>query len=201
MAYKQNLINFYESSRLQDMLDKMCPNKKYQDDLKQNLILHFLEMDKTKLNKLLNTAEIYYYSYGYLRNQYHSSSSDFFKLHRNYVHLEAGLYYDGLFNENRNADMNKRFIYEIEGGIDKQQLIEKIDQILETKIDFFAAFLFRKYYYDWFDENKGKCIKGRSYRKIEEEYSLNNDFKIDHMYIYNSVKETMNTIKEELKIK
>jgi hypothetical protein len=181
------------------MLNKMCPNKKYQDDLKQNLILHLLEKDVNILNKLLKTGEIYYYTYGYIRNQYHSSSSEFFKLHRNFVHLEAGLYYEGLFNENRNADMNKNFISEIEGKVNKHTIITTIDSLLDNKIDFFSAFLFRKYYYEWWDEKKNKSIKGRSYRKIEEEYSLNNEFKIDHMYIFNSVKETMNIIKEELK--
>ena len=44
-----------------------------------------------------------------------------------------------------------------------------------------------------------KTIKGRSYRKIEQEYSLNNDFKMDHMYIFNSVRTTMDIIKTELK--
>jgi hypothetical protein len=181
MNYKTLLINFYEGTRLNELINKMCPDKRYVDDLKQELILHLLEKDKIELLRLLQTGEIYFYSYGYLRNQYHSSTSEFFKKYRNF----------------------EKFVDEVECiDFDKkdQNRIIKIDNILETKVDFFSAFLFRKYYYDWFDDYKGKSINGRSYRKIENEYSLNSDFKIDHTYIFHNVRKTLELIKNELGI-
>jgi len=181
MNYKNLLILFYEGNRLNELLIKMCPDKRYVDDLKQELILHLLEKDEIELLRLLQTGEIYFYSYGYLKNQYHSSSSEFFKKYRNF---EA--FYDD--------------IEWIDFDIKDQNRIIKIENILETKVDFFSAFLFRKYYCDWFDENKGKSVRGRSYRKIEKEYSLNSDFKIDHTYIFHSVRQTLEVVKKELGI-
>ena len=39
-----------------------------------------------------------------------------------------------------------------------------------------------------------------SLRKIEEKYTLNKDMKIDHMFIWQSVKETTRLLKKELGI-
>jgi hypothetical protein len=182
MNYKIELIKFYDSVQLNDMLDKICQNKRYRDDLKQDLILYLLTLDEKKLIRLIEDKELLFYSYGFLKNQFHSSSSEFFKTYRNFVTFE-----DGFDSQQNDFDMKD------------QNLIIKIDSLLNDKIDFFSAFLFRKYYYEWWSDEKEKTIKGRSYRKIEEEYSLNSEFKIDHMFIFNSVKDTMNIIKEELK--
>ena len=46
MDWKNKLIEFYESTQLDDMLDKICPNKRFRDDLKQELILYLLEINK-----------------------------------------------------------------------------------------------------------------------------------------------------------
>lgn len=183
MNWKTELIKFYESRQLNDMVDKICQNTRYRDDLKQDLILYLLTLDEKKIVRLIQDKELLFYCYGYLKNQFHSSTSEFYKTYRNYVTFEDG------FDQ-----------VQVDFDITNQKIIEQVDKILETKIDFFSGFLFRKYYYEWFDDEKGKTIKGRSYRKIEEEYSLNQDMKIDHMFIFNNVKETMIIIKKELGI-
>lgn len=183
MNYKLELIKFYESKQLDDMLSKICENSRYRDDLKQDLIIYLLTLEEKKIVRLIQDKELLYYSYGYLKNQYHSSTSEFFKTYRNFVNLETG--YD-------KADQ--------ELDIKDQMVIIKVDKILDEKINWFDAFLFRKYYYEWWDDEKGKTIKGRSYRKIESEYTLDKDFKMDHMYVFNSVKETMSIVKKELGI-
>ena len=183
MNYKLDLIKFYESSQLDDMLSKICENSRYRDDLKQDLIIYLLTLDEKKIIRLIKDKELLYYSYGYLKNQYHSSTSEFFKTYRNYVNLETG--YDRAYDE---------------FDIQNQMTIMKVDKILDEKINWFDAFLFRKYYYEWWDDEQGKTIKGRSYRKIESEYTLDKDFKMDHMYVFNSVKETMSIVKKELGI-
>lgn len=184
MNYKNLLINFYEGKRLNDLVNKMCPNKRYVDDLKQELILHLLEKEDVELLRLLQTGEIYFYSYGYLKNQYHSSSSEFFKTYRNYVTFEDGF-------DQVQIDFDPTY----------QNLIAKIDKLLDEKVDFFSSFLFRKYYYEWWSDEKEKTIKGRSYRGIERDYSLNDDFKIDHMYVRKIVLNVNKIIEGELGVK
>lgn len=182
MNYKLELIKFYESNQLRDMIEKICQNSRFRDDLKQDLILYLLTLDEKKIINLIQNKELLYYCYGYLKNQFHSSTSEFFKTYRNYVTFEDG------FDQ-----------VQIDFDPTHQDVIVKIDKLLDEKVDFFSAFLFRKYYYEWWSDEKEKTIKGRSYRKIEQEYSLNNEFKMDHMYIFNSVRTTMDIIKTELK--
>jgi len=183
--WKLELIRFYEGETLQSMLEAMCEIKRDADDLKQELILFLLDMDEQKLKRLIENKQLTFYCYGYLRNQYHSSSSEFFKKYRKLINIpEPENFLADLFDENT----EEVFI-----------LLNKVEHILDTEFDFFTAFLFRKYYFDYYDEKKEKTIKGRSYRSIEREYSLDADFKIDHMYIYNSVTETLKSLKIKLK--
>ena len=183
--WKLELIRFYEGETLQSMLEAMCEIKRDADDLKQELILFLLDMDEQKLKRLIENKQLTFYCYGYLRNQYHSSSSEFFKKYRKLINIpEPENFLADLFDENT----EEVFI-----------LLNRVEHILDTEFDFFTAFLFRKYYFDYYDEKKQKTIKGRSYRSIEREYSLDADFKIDHMYIYNSVTETLKSLKIKLK--
>ena len=183
--WKLELIRFYEGETLQSMLEAMCEIKRDADDLKQELILFLLDMDEQKLKRLIENKQLTFYCYGYLRNQYHSSSSEFFKKYRKLINIpEPENFLADLFDENT----EEVFI-----------LLNRVEHILDTEFDFFTAFLFRKYYFDYYDEKKEKTIKGRSYRSIEREYSLDEDFKIDHMYIYNSVTETLKSLKIKLK--
>ena len=183
--WKLELIRFYEGETLQSMLEAMCEIKRDADDLKQELILFLLDMDEQKLKRLIGNKQWTFYCYGYLRNQYHSSSSEFLKKYRKLINIpEPENFLADLFDENT----EEVFI-----------LLNRVEHILDTEFDFFTAFLFRKYYFDYYDEKKEKTIKGRSYRSIEREYSLDEDFKIDHMYIYNSVTETLKSLKIKLK--
>lgn len=183
MNWKNDLIKFYESNNLDALIKSMCKDKRDADDLKQELIIYLLGMKEEKIKAIIKGKQLLYYSYGYLRNQYHSSSSEFYKTYRNYISYD--------FN-----------IGECEADVDHSEIfnvIGQVENILNSEVDFFSAFLFRQYYFDWFDGLKGKTIKGKSYRKIEAEYSLSTEFKIDHMFIYNSVKDTMTFIKDRLK--
>jgi len=183
--WKLELIRFYEGDTLTSMLEAMCEVKRDADDLKQELILFLLSMDEEKLKRLIQNKQLTFYCYGYLRNQYHSSSSEFYKKYRKLTYIpEPEKFLADLFVE----DSEEMF-----------KLLNKVDYILDSEFDFFTAFLFRKYYFDYFDEKKEKTIKGRSYRSIEKEYSLSSDFKIDHMFIYNSVTETLKSLKIKLK--
>jgi hypothetical protein len=182
--WKTDLIKFYESSRLDKLVMNICKTHKYKDDLKQELIVILLDMDKRKLGRLLRSDQIYFWSYTILKNQYYSKSSHFFK---NYLNFHSD-----------NELVSQLVEHPDENRV--QELLIDIDRILDEKVDFFSAFLFRKYYFDWWDENKEKCMNGRSLRKIESEYTLDKDFKIDHMFIWVSVKETLELIKGELRI-
>jgi hypothetical protein len=172
------ITDFYRSNRLDKLISKICPNKRYQEDLKQELILHLMEKDEEILNNLLKTDQIYYYCAKYLKNQYHSSTSPFFKKYRNFYELDSDI--------------------EHKSSGEEQKVINQVEKILEEKVDFFSSFLFREYYYEWYDEKKGETVLGNSYRKIEEKYSLNSNFKMDHLFVYNSIRKTMKTVKEEL---
>lgn len=188
MDWKIELIKFYESQRLDDMVKKLCHFDRYRDDIKQELIIYLLSMDEEKIIRLIEDNELFYYSYGFIKNQFHSSTSDFFKKYRNYFELNNEKYSDEVHQ-----------MMDFDEVMRRQNIIEKVENILNDKVDFFNGFLFRKYFFEFFDDENNKLIKGKSYRKIEIEYSLNSDLKIDHMYIYNSVKDTMQIVKNELK--
>lgn len=181
MNWKNELIRFYEGDQLNGMIDKLCPDKRFRDDLKQELIVYLLEMEESKLEGLIQRKQLLYYCYGYLKNQYQSSTSEFYKKYRNDIVIGDEIYFDKIDE----AEIDDHF--------------ERVEKILVDKINWFDAFLFRSYYYNWWSEVDEKTISGRSYRKIEKEYTLSDDFKIDHSYIYNRVKKTMKVIKKELK--
>jgi hypothetical protein len=185
MDWKSKLINFYESPQLDDMLDKICPNKRFRDDLKQELILYLLEMEQDKLVGLIERKQLLFYCYGYLKNQYQSSTSEFYKTYRNYITFEDNNYFFKILSDDANDD---------------DEVYEKVEKFLVSKVNWFDAFLFRSYYYNWWCDEKEKTIKGLSYRNIEKMYSLSDDLKMDHMYVYNSVKLTMKSLKKELGI-
>jgi hypothetical protein len=182
MDWKSKLIEFYESPQLDSMLDKICPNKRFSDDLKQELILYLLEMEEDKLVGLIERKQLLFYCYGYLKNQYQSSTSEFYKMYRSYITFEND------------------FMFEKEDEVNDDEVYEKVEKFLVSKVNWFDAFLFRSYYYNWWCDEKEKTIKGLSYRNIEKMYSLSDDLKMDHMYVYNSVKLTMKSLKNELGI-
>ena len=177
--YISELWRFYESKQLNGLLEKTCQNNRFRDDLKQDLIIYLFDMDPNKLIDLMNRKELLYYCYGYLTNQYHSSSSEFFKTYRNYVTFDS------------DTDI-------IDNTSEEDERYLKVEKFLNTKVNWFDAFLFRSYYYNSWSDEKGKVIKGMSLRKIEEKYTLNKDMKIDHMFIWQSVKETTRLLKKEL---
>jgi len=177
--YNQKIESFYTSIGLNKLLNKLCGNPRYIEDLKQELFIHLLTIDLNKQNELIRTNGFLFYSYTWICNQYHSSSSPFFRKYRNYQSFKEG--FDIIYNE-------------YDGG--NENILNKVEDILENKINFIDAFLFRKYYYEW-DDN-GEIVSGRSYRKIETEYSLSDNFKIDHTYIYNRVKKTYLLLMKEL---
>ena len=185
MDWKSKLIEFYESPQLGSMLDKICPNKRFSDDLKQELILYLLEMEEDKLVGLIERKQLLFYCYGYLKNQYQSSTSEFYKTYRNYITFEDNNYFFKILSDDVNDD---------------DEIYEKVEKFLVSKVNWFDAFLFRSYYYNWWCDEKEKTIKGLSYRNIEKMYSLSDDLKMDHMYVYNSVKGTMTGLKNELGI-
>lgn len=180
MNYKLELIKFYESDRLNDMIYKICQNGRHRDDLKQELILYLLEMNEDKLIDLINKKQLLFYSYGYLTNQYHSSTSEFFKLNRNYTNLSNS--------------------FDVSDYVVDDDRYLKVEKFLNTKVNWFDAFLFRSFYYNSWSDEKQEVVKGLSYRKIENKYTLSKDMKIDHMFIWQSVTKTTNLLKKELGI-
>ena len=181
MNYKLYLAKFYESKQFNVLLDKMCDNIRYRDDLKQDLIIYLLTLDKKKIISLIKKKELLFYCYGYLNNQYHSSTSEFFKTYRNFITFER----DFDIIDYTSIDDDRYY---------------KVENFLNTKVNWFDAFLFRSYYYNSWSDEKNKVIKGMSYRKIEKKYTLNKDMKIDHMFIWQSVTNTTKLLKKELGI-
>lgn len=180
--YNRMVESFYNSPALSKLLNQMCGNSRYVDDLKQELFIHLLSLDMSKQHKLIKTNGFLFYSFKFLKNQYHSSSSPFFRKYRNFEGFSDGfdLVYDEYDNKN-------------------EIILDKVEDVLNNKINFIDSFLFRKYYYDWDDNGDNKS--GRSYRNIETEYSLSQDFKIDHTYIYNRVKKTYGILMKDLGLK
>ncbi len=181
---EKKFIEFYESDLLDKVVISVCKDTRYNEDLKSELIVILLNMNQNKLRKLLFSGEIIFYSIKIIKNQFYTKNSKFWKNYLNFVSSD-----DDIINNLESINVENY-----------HSLLDEIETILDEKVDFFSAFLFRKYYYDWWDYDKDKSKKGLSYRKIENEYTLNKDFKIDHMFIWSSVKDTLNIIKKELRI-
>jgi hypothetical protein len=146
--------DIFNNKRYKKIISSLCKRKDHIDDLNQEVMLLLLEMDKEKFNSMLEDDKIWGWIYSTIRNLYHSSSSPFYKNFR-YVDYE-------FVNLDRiNEDMN----------LDSFKNIDLIENILDTRIDWYSAHLFKRYYLHTIDED-GNVLEPLSYRKLQKLHTI-----------------------------
>ena len=181
---KQEIIgNFYNNKKLNRALEKMCPKPEWREDLKQEVMMILLEKDDYDIKNMHENGYLLFYTVNIIKNQYHSSSSDFYKKFRKEMNdIEV---IDDIVTRPTEID------YET-------LLTEKIEEYLLREIHWFDAHIFTCYYFRKIDNRTGKILKPLSYRKIQELHKLY-DMKIDYNKVAIIVKRTMKEIKNKLK--
>ena len=173
--------NLYRSREFNEALVKICPDKRYQDDLKQEFFIILMNKGDNEIQKMFNDKYLMRWSVSVLQNQYHSKTSPFYKKYRGIVDSE----YD--FNQLKSDDEEKKDI----------DIISEVEFILDNEIHWFDAHIFKLYYFNTTDEITSEIKKPLSTRKIEELHKFNN-LKIDHTSVFKSIKRTLLIVKDKL---
>lgn len=171
--------NFKEAFR------KICPDKKWRDELLQELCLILLEYDVNKLQKIYLRGDIVYFSIKILKNQYWSNTSPFWKKFRK----SSGFEIDNNFDY---EDLE----VEVEIKERNDDLVKaRINEML-NKIFWKDAHLFKMYYFGYWCDEAEKIIYP-STRDLEKLHSLG-ALRMDHTSISISIRKTMIYILENL---
>lgn len=181
MTKSEIIGNLYQDEKFNEALNKLCKNETHKEDLKQEIMLILLEKDDKQIKTMYKSNFLLFFTIGIIKNQYHSSTSPFWKKYRQ-ESLE-------LIDE----------IYDLNNEVDCEVLLtEKIEHYLLTEIHWFDAHIFTMYYFKKIDNDTGKILKPLSYRKIQDLHKWHG-LKIDYNKVAIVVKNTLNDIKNKLK--
>jgi RNA recognition motif-containing protein len=175
--------DLYNDKRFNNTLSKLCKNKEHIEDLKQEVIIILLGKEEKKIIELSKKNLLLYYTIGVIKNQYHSSSSEFYRKFRK-SNLDLDII-DDLLNNSDEVDYDRL-------------LTEKIENYLYTEIHWLDAHIFTCYYFTKVDTETGKILKPLSYRQIQDLHRWY-DMKIDYNKVAKIVKRTMIQIENKLK--
>jgi len=92
------------------------------EDLKHEVIIHLLEMDKIKLASIIEQGAIKFYTIRVMLNMIQSSTSKFFRQFRNYTHLKFIDQQETEYKEGPGVDLDKIFGNSREGLYEKDML-------------------------------------------------------------------------------
>ena len=167
MSKNEIIENLYNSPFINDVIKNITGGHRLTEDLKAELFLILCEMPEDKIVKAWQGKWINYLCINILKKQYHSSTSPFHTKWRKDT------------TSNETPDLPE----DIEEF--NQDLITKIEHIVETKLDIVDRELFKMYYkmdrYDrWLgDLRDTKCQKPTSpYRKMEDKLALKGEPRI-----------------------
>lgn len=180
---KQEIIGeFYNDPKLDKALNKMCPNSLHIEDLKHEVMMILLEKDDYTIINMYQQGYLLFYTVNIIKNQYHSSSSDFYKKFRKEMtDIEV---IDDIVTRPSEIDYERL-------------LTERIEEYLLREIHWFDAHIFICYYFTKIDNETGKTLKPLSYRKIQDLHRWHN-MKIDYNKVAKIVKSTLDDIKNKL---
>lgn len=171
-------------NNFKEAFNKICPDKKWKDELLQELCLILLEYDSVKLQKIHLKGDIVYFSIKILKNQYWSNTSPFWKKFRK----SSGLEMDDNFDYLDDSDL---------------EVIDRGDEIIKlrvnemlNKIFWKDAHLFKMYYFGYWCDKKNEIVFP-STRDLEKLHSLG-ILKMDHTSIFLSIRRTMLYILQNL---
>lgn len=182
---KNEIIEWlYKDKNFNQSIAKICPDLKYQDDLRCEFFLILSEKDEATIKNMFNNKYLLKWAVSVLQNQYHSNTSPFYKKYRSVY----------------NSDIDLEIIPEAVEESSNVDILSEVEFILDNEIHWFDAHLFKLYYLQTINKDTGELRKPLSTRKIEELHRFNH-LKIDHTSVHKSVKRTLSVVKEKLKQK
>ena len=179
----------WRSPFINDAIRTITGGNKLGEELKSELFLILMEMPKTRIIQAHKECWLNYLVINILKKQYHSSTSPFHKKFR-------------AFNNEVMTDPQYQ-----ELDLSSDEMVAKIEMIVETKLDLVDRELFKMYFkidrYDrWLGDLRDKtCQKATSsYRKMQRKLQLNEDprLTISRNTISLSIQRAMVVIKREL---
>lgn len=160
------ISNLAKDKRFNEAAKKISKGSDYCDDLKQEVLVHLLELPEEKFNIIEN---LLFYSVRIMLNFYNSSTSQFYK---KYQHHSKFIFDEDLANTLRELENDEYFD------------IDKIYEIVEEELN--------KLY--WYDREVFKqYIQVGSYRELEAKTKINKmSLNITSRKVINHLKEKIN---------
>jgi hypothetical protein len=191
MKSKSEIIEeLWRSAFINDAIRTITSGSKLGDDLKSELFLILMEMPTIKIKRAWKENWLHYLVINILKKQFHSASSPFHKQFRNY-----------------SSDVQPVVPVDDEVEDVSDEMVARIEAIVETKLELVDRELFRMYFkigrYDrWLGDLKDvTCEKPQSsYRKMQKKLQLSDNPKltISRTTIALSIQRSVMIIKKEL---
>ena len=139
----------------------------YRNDFIQDFYLIIMDYDEDKLIDIWNNGKIENFCSKLIKNNIKSKSSKFYTTYNKW--------------DMNKKDFNFENLIDNKNKLDKLYLIEKIEEILDTRIYWYDAHLFRLYYLHIINEDDNELMEPKSLRDIQKYHNNNIN--------YNSIRE------------
>jgi hypothetical protein len=195
------LTILYKSKFIDDLVYKITSGHQLGEDLKSELFLILVEMSDVRIKRAHDNNYLNYLCVNILKKQYHSNTSPFHKLYRKNSASQVPIFND---DDKLEDIINSDDVNEME------DILNKIEWIVENKLSLIDRELFKLYYkmgrYNRTDGDLRDitCNKATSsYRKIEKKLAITTLDKAGHISICRSTialshKRSMDKIKKWL---
>lgn len=171
MSNKNDILTqLFKSRFINDLIYKITSGHALSEDLKSELFLILMEMSEVRIKRAYEQNYLNYLCINILKKQYHSNTSPFHKLYRKNSASQIPIYNE----EDQLADL-----VESDDINETEDLLNKIEWIVENKLTLIDKELFKLYYkmgrYNKVDGDLRDitCEKNiSSYRKIEKKLAI-----------------------------
>jgi len=196
------LTHLYKSKFIDDLVNKITSGHQLSDDLKAELFLILVEMSEDRIKRAHEQNYLNYLCVNILKKQYHSNTSPFHKMYRKNSASQVPMF---------NDDDKLESIIDSDDINEMEDILNKIEWIVENKLSLIDRELFKLYYkmgrYNRIDGDLRDmtCDKATSsYRKIERKLAITTLDKAGSISICRSTialshKRSMDKIKKWLK--
>jgi hypothetical protein len=164
------LTNLYKSKFIDELINKITSGHQLSDDLKAELFLILVEMSDVKIKRAYEQNYLNYLCVNILKKQYHSNTSPFHKMYRKNSASQVPIF---------NDDDKLESIIDSDDINEMEDILNKIEWIVENKLSLIDRELFKLYYkmgrYNRIDGDLRDmtCDKATSsYRKIERKLAI-----------------------------
>ena len=164
------LTNLYKSKFIDELINKITSGHQLSDDLKAELFLILVQMSDVKIKRAYEQNYLNYLCVNILKKQYHSNTSPFHKMYRKNSASQVPIF---------NDDDKLESIIDSDDINEMEDILNKIEWIVENKLSLIDRELFKLYYkmgrYNRIDGDLRDmtCDKATSsYRKIERKLAI-----------------------------